>query len=129
MASEINEDFRQVIVKQANRLTSTNRFNPKLVKEYVDSYLKKRFSGMSYDMTWSRDLCLQLCEEIKSSLKRFRFDRYKLVVMTTIGANWSQELGIGSRCLWDEGKDSYTTSVFTSRDMFAVVVVYGVYLD
>lgn len=55
--------------------------------------------------------------------------RYKLIVIVHIGQLNSQNIFIGSRCLWDPKSDTFSSYVFRNSSLFALASVYAVYFE
>ena len=55
--------------------------------------------------------------------------RYKIIAIVHIGQLNDQGLRLGSRCLWDQGQDTFASYEFRNNSLFAVGTVYGVYAE
>ena len=55
--------------------------------------------------------------------------RFKVICLVHIGQLGAQGLRIGSRCLWDEKFDTFSTFEFRNNSIFAVGSVYGIYYE
>jgi len=58
-----------------------------------------------------------------------QIDRYKYVVVVNVGPTVNAELLVASRCLWNPDADTFASSSFDNRSIFAVVTVFAVYRE
>ncbi|WAR23820.1 TC1DB-like protein [Mya arenaria] len=66
---------------------------------------------------------------IKARVKEMMIPRFKVICLVHIGQLSSQGLRIGSRCLWDDKYDTFSSSEFRNKSIFAIGMVYGVYYE
>ena len=52
--------------------------------------------------------------------------RYKIVVLVHVGQKLDQSVRVGSRCLWDDKRDTWAAASFQNSHLFAVAEVYAV---
>jgi hypothetical protein len=116
------------------------------------SILEQNLTGVRYNAAEAGKLCIkitnQIQQEVKSmftrrkkefartilmklslTLPELQFDRYRFVVDVTLGEFKGQGVRLGSRCLWDTATDSSATASFRNGTLFAVAVVFGLYLQ
>ena len=75
-------------------------------------------------------LACELSESIKDEVKRkMDLPRRKLVSFVTIGSQQGQGARVASRCVWNEKADRYASSSYKNSTLFAVGVVYAVFLE
>ena len=133
MANEPGETTQ----KRRPRLTFENtyqlepkvKFQASKVKEIIEDVLKNQLKDESYDPKSSRQFVKTLCEIIKGRVKELKYERYKIVVMVTIGQLNDQGVRMGSRCCWDAALDTFATGSFKNKSLFAVGTVWGVYYE
>ena len=75
-------------------------------------------------------LACELSESIKEEVKqKMDLPRRKLVSFVTIGAQQGQGARVASRCVWNEKADRYASSSYKNSSLFAVGVVFAVFLE
>ena len=72
---------------------------------------------------------LFLLQVLKARVKDLMLSRYKIVSIVHIGQLKDQGLRMGSRCLWDQSFDTFTTYEYRNKSLFAVGTVYGIYAE
>ena len=72
---------------------------------------------------------LFLLQVLKARVKDLMLSRYKIVSIVHIGQLKDQGLRMGSRCLWDQSFDTFTTYEYRNKFLFAVGTVYGIYAE
>lgn len=55
--------------------------------------------------------------------------RYKIIVIISIGQIRDQNIRMGSRCLWDDTHDNFSSHIFKNNSLFAAATVFGVYFE
>ena len=73
-------------------------------------------------------LCLYF-QVIKARVKDMMIPRFKVICLVHIGQLGAQGLRIGSRCLWDDKYDTFSSFEFRNNSIFAIGSVYGVYYE
>ena len=68
-------------------------------------------------------------QTIKARVKALMIPRYKIICLVQIGELKSQGMRVGSRCLWDEANDTFSSHEFRNKSIYAVASVYGVYYE
>ena len=93
---------------------------------------------MSRSLQWTRHFAKgnntcrstqELSDGIKEQVKGLGFNRYKFVVLVTLGQKRGQCQRIVSRCLWDTAVDNMVAETFESEDIYCVATVYGLYYE
>ena len=75
-------------------------------------------------------LACELSESIKDEVKqKLNLPRRKLVSFVTIGSLQGQGARIVSRCVWNEKADRYASSSYKNSTLFAVGMVFAVFLE
>ncbi|XP_028168984.1 dynein light chain Tctex-type 5-like [Ostrinia nubilalis] len=121
--------------KQVRTYQPTYQLNPrkrfseervqKILKELVDTELAEA----EYSEKTVPDLTLSLTETVRNAIKEENFNRYRIIVVVTIGQQRQQGVQMFHSFLWDHERDMFVTTNFENPHIFANVVVYGVYLD
>ncbi|XP_051851150.1 dynein light chain Tctex-type 5 [Antechinus flavipes] len=97
----------------------------RILKDVLTNYLQEE----KYEPELCRQVTKTIAEVVKARVKDLMIPRYKLVVIIYIGPLENQSLHIGSRCLWDEASDTFSSFVFRNTSLFALATVYAVYLE
>ncbi|XRB07064.1 flagellar outer arm dynein light chain [Pycnococcus provasolii] len=99
------------------------------VRDIVTNALKERLTGYAYDPIKTAQVAKELSDGIKEQVKGLGFNRYKFVVLVTLGQKRGQCQRIVSRCLWDTAVDNMVAETFESEDIYCVATVYGLYYE
>ncbi|EDO46089.1 predicted protein [Nematostella vectensis] len=105
------------------------RFSASIIENISKVILQERLEGMSYEATECSKLAREMSETIRNEVKALSWDRYKIVVMVSIGSLKDQGLHISSRCLWYPNTDGSATAVYRNTSLFAVATVFGIYVE
>jgi tctex1 domain-containing protein 2 len=70
-----------------------------------------------------------LAEQVLSRVRELGYNRYKLIVQTTVGQRLGQTIRILSRALWNTKTDSFASINYESNSMFIVISVFGFYFE
>ncbi|EDW61784.2 uncharacterized protein Dvir_GJ22236 [Drosophila virilis] len=90
-------------------------------KNYNEDYL--------FHPRQSYHLAAQVSEEIKNSIKLLNFDRYRYVVLVTVGELLMQGLCSMVNFLWDADKDGFVTYTIETPKFVAVCTIFYLYYD
>ena len=66
---------------------------------------------------------------IKAKTKQLEFTRYKLITHVVIGQDTDHSVEVASRCLWNPTTDNFATATFRNDSLYAVAMVFGIYMD
>lgn len=105
------------------------RFRPYRIQPKVMEILVDQLKDKTYQSINATDLVKEVSRSVLQLMKNFQMPRYKIIVQTVIGEKVGQLVRIASRCLWDPKTDNMISVNYETKDMVAVVTVYGVYLD
>ena len=105
------------------------RFVAMKVEYVIKDVLESRLKNARYDPDKCSGLTKELCATIKEKTKQLQFDRYKLIAQVILGQDTDQSVQMASRCLWNSATDNFAAATFRNSSIYAVAVVYGVYLD
>jgi len=105
------------------------KFKTGKVEKVMKDVLREFLSDVEYDKTLGQRMSKMLADTIKTRVKEFRWTRYKLVVHVIIGENREQDVMAGSRFLWYEDTDTYASTKFSNKSLFALAVCFGVYYE
>lgn len=70
-----------------------------------------------------------MSEDVLSQIKTKNYDRYKIIVVITIGERFLQGLCMQSKNLWDPTKDFSVSYIEDNPRYFAIGICYGIYLE
>lgn len=121
-----------VTVKYENtyRTEPTYKFFPDKVSSIIQDVLSQGLDGMVYDFHRSSQLACEFSMQIKGKVKyEMDFPRHKLVCFVVIGERKDQGVFVGSRCVWNEKFDGFASSSFKNDTIFAIGVLYAVFLE
>lgn len=96
-----------------------------IIRDVLEGYLAEE----RYEPELCRQMSKTISEVIKARVKELMIPRFKVICLVHIGQLGAQGLRIGSRCLWDEKFDTFSTFEFRNNSIFAVGSVYGVYYE
>ncbi|XP_075056692.1 dynein light chain Tctex-type protein 2B [Mixophyes fleayi] len=102
-----------------------HKFRTAVVKDCIQSVLKKELKTKQYIPEEVPQLTRFLSETIKDQLKELGFDRYKMVVQVVIGEQRGEGVKMAARCFWDADTDNYAEDVFMNEYLFCVVAAFG----
>jgi len=96
----------------------------------MSNLLEQFLTNVDYNPSTCHDLSHNLAARIMEKIKQLRLRRYKYVTVVSIGSqNERSAMHFGSRCLWDQDVDSFTTVKFTNSSLFAVAMIYGLQFE
>ena len=99
----------------------------------VERVMKDTLESKLKDATYHADRCSklaqELCSQIKERTKDIGFHRYKLITHVIVGQDTEQSVQMASRCLWNHATDNFAAATYRNNSVYAIAVVYGIYLD
>ena len=99
-------------------------------KNIIRAVLKKHLDGKGYDSEECPLLATKIADDIKTGVKKeLRGQRYKVVSFVTIGQRDSATIALASRCIWNDKFDTRAEATYKSSTLYAVGMVYGLYLE
>lgn len=125
-----------VQVKPAARYAPNYRLEPKnpLRKERLELIVKDEMNKnyndeYTFHPKYSLHMAAQVSEDIKTRIKALNFDRYRYIVLITVGEYLMQGLYSLANFLWDAEKDGYVNYTIETPKFFAVCSVFYIYFD
>ncbi|XP_030387668.1 tctex1 domain-containing protein 1 [Scaptodrosophila lebanonensis] len=122
--------------KPTLRYMPNYRLEPKnpLKKEWLEIAMKdvmnKNYHNeYMFHPKHSLHLAAQVSEEIKNRIKLMNYDRYRYIVLVTVGENLMQGLYAMVNFLWDAEKDGFVSHTIETPRFFALCTVYYIYYD
>ena len=117
------------VLDRTFKLTPNTFFPETKVQSIIRDVLKKHLLNVDYHSDKCAGLSKLISDEIKQRVKNLNLDRFKIIALVYLGANTSQSLNIGSRCVWNTQFDNFASSTFQGNSLFAVAAVYAVYFE
>ena len=111
------------------RPSEASRFVPRPVELIIREVMERSLRSAVFDDASCKVLALELCSEIKERVKALALPRYKVVLQSVLGEVKGQGAYIASRCLWDVDTDNYAAFSMKNASLFAVIMVFGLYLE
>lgn len=111
------------------RTEPTRKFFPGKVGEIIRRVLSESLENVTYKPVRCAQYACELSERIKELVKRLDIPRYKIVSFVSIGELSGQGVRVASRCAWNPKFDNYASASFKNRSLFAVGIVYALYLE
>jgi len=125
-----HEDHRpQVRMENSYQTEPKKRFPAGKIKHIIGDVLDSYLAEERYEPELCRQMSKTISEVIKARVKEMMIPRFKVICLVHIGQLSGQGLRIGSRCLWDDKYDTFSTHEFRNKSIFAIGSVYGVYFD
>ncbi|XP_046888640.1 dynein light chain Tctex-type protein 2 [Hypomesus transpacificus] len=111
------------------RLGPKVQFLPHLIRKKGTELMSQAFGELIYEHDKCRDVADKVAADILAFTKEQVCDRYRYVVRVIVGEKRGQTVKIASRALWDAEKDNFLTLNFENQHLFAVGMVFGIYLE
>ena len=137
--SIINKKARQSIVirpvlkfQPTYRMESANPFQPEMCERILKNIITKQIEARKitkFDTKSTISVCRSLSEEILNQIKIKDFDRYKIIVVISIGEKYHQTFRQSTKFLWDAENDAIANYVYDRPDIYVIGTVYGIYYD
>ncbi|XP_056122617.1 dynein light chain Tctex-type 5 [Rhinichthys klamathensis goyatoka] len=126
-----HDDIPRPTVPMENtyRLTPARRFPVITVKDILKDVLTSYLQEEKYEPELCRQMTKTISEVVKARVKELMIPRYKFIVIISIGQIRDLNIRMGSRCLWDETRDNFSSHTFKNSSLFATATVYGVYFE
>lgn len=92
--------------------------------------LEKHLGEKTYDPSMCANESRTIAAEISEVVKAKQYKRYKHVVIVSIGSLKERpSVYLGSRCLWNDKTDSFTTVRYKNNTLYAIAMIYGLYYE
>ena len=91
--------------------------------------LESALKSFEYEPSKAALMSKKLSEAIRTAVKNMKFPRYKFVALVTITSPSNQCMVLGSRCLWNAGCDSSSSTKFSTEKVHAVATVFAMFKD
>ncbi|XP_055629034.1 dynein light chain Tctex-type protein 2B-like [Toxorhynchites rutilus septentrionalis] len=111
------------------RLESRYPFRRGEVEAVVNRYLGSFLHSYHYIPKRAKRLAENLSIDLKNTIKRCHFERYRIVTWVTVGDKFHQDFKASMRFLWDADKDGYVDFAFDGPNFFVVALICAVYYE
>ncbi|KAH8374426.1 hypothetical protein KR200_002992 [Drosophila serrata] len=112
------------------RLESKNPLNKERVENIIKAVMNKHYNDeYMFHPKHSLHMAAQVSEEIKNRIKLNNYDRYRYIVLVTVGEFLMQGLYSMVNFLWDAEKDGFVTYRVERPSYFAVCTTFYLYYD
>ncbi|XP_052873575.1 dynein light chain Tctex-type 5-like [Anopheles cruzii] len=111
------------------RLESKYPFNRTAMQSMMNNFLQVYLGDYKYSAKRAKRLAENLGEELRNQFKRCHFDRYRAVVLVTVGDKASQDLRCVARALWDPENDDCASFSYEAATFFVVASVWAIYCE
>lgn len=125
------KDRQNIKYENTYRLEPEQAFPVGKVKEIAQDILESHLKGLPYDKDECTKLSKTLTDTIKQHVKALGNPRYKIVVVVAIGQVMDSVPSVcfTSRCIWNDKMDNFIETSYKNKKLYAVALVYGVYVD
>ncbi|XP_063702537.1 dynein light chain Tctex-type 5-A [Culicoides brevitarsis] len=120
---------RPVRYMPSYRMCSKNPFKRELCEYEMKRIVDREMRNYKYDSETADQVCQTLCDKIKETVKNHNYDRYRTIVMVSLGEKALQDFDQNLGFLVDPENDKYATYVLDRPDLFVIVAVYAVYKE
>lgn len=83
----------------------------------------------TYEPAYCAERACVLSEKIKAAVKKLELPRYRIISVVQVGKEDRGGVKIGSRCLWNSKSDRWASATYKNGSIFAVGMVFAVYLE
>ncbi|EDX06108.1 GD10204 [Drosophila simulans] len=112
------------------RLESKNPLNKERVENIIKAVMNRHYNDeYMFHPKHSLHMAAQVSEEIKNRIKLDNYDRYRYIVLVTVGEFLMQGLYSMVNFLWDAEKDGFVTYSVERPSYFAVCTTFYLYYD
>ncbi|KAH8340008.1 hypothetical protein KR067_006197 [Drosophila pandora] len=112
------------------RLESKNPLNKERVENIIKAVMNRHYNDeYMFHPKHSLHMAAQVSEEIKNRIKMNNYDRYRYIVLVTVGEFLMQGLYSMVNFLWDAEKDGFVTYSVERPSYFAVCTAFYLYYD
>ncbi|ALC42355.1 CG14763 [Drosophila busckii] len=112
------------------RLEGRNPLNKDRLELVIKAIMHCNFNDeYMFHPKQSYHMAAQVSEEIKNEIKTLNFDRYRFIVLVTVGELLMQGLCSMVNFLWDADKDGFLSYTIETPNYFAVCSIFYLYYD
>ena len=114
------------------RLEPSAAFPVSAVRAVLQDVLQSNLQEKTYSATDCGLLARDLAGIVRNRVRALQCTRYKLVVTVTVGEKvgpGASSSRVASRCVWNDKYDTHVDYICENATLYAVGVVYGVYVE
>ncbi|XP_033252522.1 tctex1 domain-containing protein 2-like [Drosophila miranda] len=112
------------------RLEPNNPLNKERVEIIMKAVMNKHYNDeYMFHPKHSLHMAAQISEEIKNRIKLMNYDRYRYIVLVTVGECLMQGLYSMVNFLWDAEKDGFVTYKVEQPSYYAICTTFYIYYD
>ncbi|XP_065370201.1 dynein light chain Tctex-type protein 2B [Calliphora vicina] len=111
------------------RMKSISPFNKEVCEKIIKTVMDNTFGEFTYTPKSTLELCAEVSEEIKNRIKAQNYDRYRYIVVVSIGEKLMQGFHSLVNFLWDADNDGYLSYTVDTPKFFAIATLYYIYYD
>ncbi|KAG5674629.1 hypothetical protein PVAND_004583 [Polypedilum vanderplanki] len=115
------------------QLESKNPFNPLVVKDLLKRMVNEemdRFVRISFANEFTtRKQMRELCGDIHNHIRAKDYDRYRIIVQSTLLEKKYQDYYQNIAVCWDTEKDNTIHYIYERSNFVLIVAVFGIYYD
>ncbi|CAH1968030.1 unnamed protein product [Acanthoscelides obtectus] len=111
------------------KLESDNPFNHEKVDKILVNVMTEAIEGLKYDADKCSKQARWASSAIRAKVKELEFDRYKIVIIVSIGEKNSQDILATCRFLWDAEKDRYSIYSLENTYVYGIAQCFGLYYE
>lgn len=119
----------KVLYENTYQLEPVRKFRSSEAKAIIQKVLETTLQSEKYDPDRSAYNTKLISQMIKDEVVELKYERYRIVVIASIGQVDDQGLQVSSRCVWDTNLDTSASGSFKNKSLFAVATVFAVYLE
>ncbi|CAG2228987.1 dynein light chain Tctex-type protein 2B-like [Mytilus edulis] len=137
MSSDLDSMDMLRSIKRGVKYENTFRLEPKddelfscsKMEKAMQEIMEEVIGDAPYDSVTCNTLVHTVSNQIKDRAKIFPWKRYRFIVHVILGQNTNTSIKVGSRCIWDEHRDTFATASYENKTIFAMATCFAVYLD
>ncbi|XP_037827617.1 tctex1 domain-containing protein 2 [Lucilia sericata] len=111
------------------RMKPIRPFNKEVCEKIMKTVMDNTFGSYNYSPKSILELCAEVSEEIKNRIKSQNYDRYRYIVVVSIGEKLMQGCYSLVNFLWDADNDGYLSYTVDTPKFFAIATLYYIYYD
>ncbi|KAK4884121.1 hypothetical protein RN001_000392 [Aquatica leii] len=111
------------------KIDSDNPFCIEKVEKILRDVLDEAINNLTYDVIKCVNQAKWASNAIRMRVKEEEYDRYRLIVLVTIGEKRYHDMCCIVRFLWDIERDKYAICVKNNYYVFAAAMCFGVYYE
>ncbi|KAF5305102.1 hypothetical protein FQA39_LY09364 [Lamprigera yunnana] len=111
------------------KLQSDKPFHVAKVEQILNDVLTEALENLTYNSEKCSHLTKWATAVIKDRVKSEKYDRYRLIIIVSIGEKAHQHVCCVMGFLWDLERDKYAVCVQENATVFAIAMCFGIYYE